>query len=99
MQAVDKGLLKTDDEYHRAMRDAAFQQRPSQLRLLFAHIILHCEVGSAIDLWTAFVGDLVEDFRRRMVQDEAESHALHHIQKVQRFTQKGEDQLGTSHTS
>ena len=39
------GLIGTDDEYERALQDAAQHSIVPRLRLLFAHMLMHCEVN------------------------------------------------------
>jgi hypothetical protein len=82
-QAIDKGLLSSDDEYHRAMRDAAFDQSPPRLRTLLAHILLHCEIKSGKELWDAFADEMMYERQdQRKNEDAAKFLALRHVRAV-----------------
>ena len=45
------------------MEEVATYASPKQLRELFAYIIVFCDVGSPLDLWTHFREELADDFR------------------------------------
>ncbi|KAG8371620.1 hypothetical protein BUALT_Bualt13G0107200 [Buddleja alternifolia] len=45
------GLLGNDDEWHRAIQEAAHWQTGRQLRELFVTMILFCEVAEPLKLW------------------------------------------------
>ena len=65
LAAQELGLLASDDENERTLQDAAQYQVPSQLRQLFAHVLLHCEVSKPAALFQSVYEDLSEDFRKR----------------------------------
>jgi hypothetical protein len=60
------GLTVVDDEYQHTMRDAAQIRTGSQLRQLFAHILLHCEVSNVAALFASCYDDISEDHRHRL---------------------------------
>lgn len=47
------GLLKDDNEWHEAIRENERTAFPFQLRSLFVHIIVNCEVTDVNKLWTS----------------------------------------------
>ena len=48
------GLTTVDDEYEKALEDAAQCRSGHQLRQLFAHLLIHCEVSKPADLFDKF---------------------------------------------
>jgi hypothetical protein len=48
---VARGLLESDEEWHRTMEEAAVFQTGNQLRLLFVCILLNCHPGDPLQLW------------------------------------------------
>ena len=48
---VALGLLDSDEEWDRAMREAAIWQTGSQLRMLFVCILLNCRPADPLKLW------------------------------------------------
>ena len=60
--ALARGLLKGDDEWDRAMREATVWQVPSQLRGLFVSICVFCAPDDPNALWEAHRAAMSEDF-------------------------------------
>ena len=81
-ECVARGLLASDDEYVRTLQDASVDRRPSQLRLLFAHLLLHCDLRDSRALWEHFQEELTEDYRRTMTGEAATAAALIHVRGV-----------------
>ena len=74
-----KGLVESDSEFIEAMDEATLTATPFQLRLLFAQLLVHCEVGNAPALWDRFKESMSEDYRRKYPVAKAEDSALHDI--------------------
>ena len=65
--AQELGFVSADDEYELLLQDASRFQRPGQLRQLFAHLLIHCEVADAAKLFATLADDdWGEDFARRL---------------------------------
>jgi hypothetical protein len=62
--AMARGLLRGDDEWDRAMREATAWQMPSQLRSLFVSILVFCTPDDPNTLWSAHLLAMSEDFLR-----------------------------------
>jgi hypothetical protein len=46
-----RGLLENDGEWHQCLQEAGEMQTGSQLRSLFARILLHCQPATPAVLW------------------------------------------------
>ena len=80
--AEAKGLIDSDDEYVRAMEEAASIQMPAALRLFFVHMIQICELKDPSALWEQFADDLSADFMNQCnVQEVAHGLALRQIEE------------------
>lgn len=60
---MKRGFLQNDEEWIECMSEAAASGSPSQLRLLFATILLFCEPAEPVKLWNQFYSQLSEDLR------------------------------------
>jgi len=79
--ATALGLFEDESEAFRAMREAvAAYSRPSQLRFLFAHLLLDLPTP-AISLWESFREALSADFALNNNVDEATRLVLHSISR------------------
>ncbi|XP_071582207.1 uncharacterized protein [Temnothorax nylanderi] len=58
------GLIEDDDEWIRAMTEAARWMMPRQLRKLFVRILLHCQPLHPEELWESFKVAMSEDYTR-----------------------------------
>ncbi|XP_071581098.1 uncharacterized protein, partial [Temnothorax nylanderi] len=58
------GLIEDDDEWIRAMNEAAGWMMPRQLRKLFVRILLHCQPLHPEELWESFKVAMSEDYVR-----------------------------------
>ncbi|XP_018400734.1 PREDICTED: ATP-dependent DNA helicase pif1-like, partial [Cyphomyrmex costatus] len=58
------GLIENDDEWRRAMNEAAEWMMPRQLRRLFVRILLHCQPLHPEELWENFKVAMSEDYSR-----------------------------------
>jgi hypothetical protein len=77
--ATALGLFRDDNEAVYAMKEAiSAYSRPSQLRFLFAFLILDLPT-SALELWTTFKNDLCADFAMHHHEPRATSLALKDI--------------------
>ena len=72
--AEARGLVDSDDEYEKAMQEAAQLRSASQLRVFFAHLVLLCELRDPRALWEAFADELSSDFRL-LYHDVGAAHA------------------------
>jgi hypothetical protein len=87
---IARGLLESDDEFHRCLQEAATLQTGRQLRNLFAVILLECNPSDPLLLWNAHAHDLADDCRWRLRQhnitnptdDEMFSLALHDLNEI-----------------
>ncbi|CAG8492365.1 13106_t:CDS:2, partial [Dentiscutata heterogama] len=60
--AQQLGLLESDEEWHNCLYEASLFRMPSQLRLLFATILIYCQPSDIKSLWDTYLPDLAEDF-------------------------------------
>lgn len=58
------GYLEDDSEWYACMREATSTGMPSQLRLLFAIILVYCEPANTARLWKESLHTMSEDFQR-----------------------------------
>nr|XP_017237579.1 PREDICTED: uncharacterized protein LOC108210701 [Daucus carota subsp. sativus] len=63
------GLLENDMEWHEAIKENAHHATASQLRQLFVHIIVNCEVSNPAKLWNDHIKDFSDDilWKRRHI--------------------------------
>ncbi|GKD96133.1 hypothetical protein Tco_1380030, partial [Tanacetum coccineum] len=59
------GLFRDDKEWDIAMKEACFSSTASQLRSLFAQILIFCDVADPIKLWKTYWRDSSDDIPRR----------------------------------
>ena len=64
--AIARGLLQDDGELQLCLMEACISQMPSQLRSLFATLLLFCEVCSPLHLWNEFSEEFAEDFAHQL---------------------------------
>jgi hypothetical protein len=57
-----RGLLSSDSQRYRCMREAASFQMPAQMRQLFAAMLAYDQPNAAVPLWDAFKTAMAEDF-------------------------------------
>jgi hypothetical protein len=69
------GLVEDDSEYYLALDDAARCKSPKQMRQLFVHILVHCDVSTPRKMWDAYTTEMCVDFRRT-VPSEEDQHNL-----------------------
>ncbi|XP_076940102.1 uncharacterized protein LOC143609148 [Bidens hawaiensis] len=55
------GLLGNDNEWSDAFTEASSWATASELRSLFAHMLLHCEVSSPLQLWNTHWHQMADD--------------------------------------
>lgn len=81
------GLLKDDSEWHEAIEENEATAYPFQLRRLFVHIIVHCDVNDVFNLWISHWRSMSEDILHnqrnvtgnatlRMADEDLQFHAL-----------------------
>ncbi|GBL98793.1 hypothetical protein AVEN_8670-1 [Araneus ventricosus] len=76
------GLLRGDQQWHDALKDAAQFQSPRQLRMLFAMICGFGEVEDVPDLWVQHQVSLCEDFVHRYSEQTGPHYALADIEEL-----------------
>ncbi|GBM49529.1 hypothetical protein AVEN_108767-1 [Araneus ventricosus] len=76
------GLLRSDQQWHDALNDAAQFQSPRQLRMLFAMIRGFGEVEDVPDLWVQHQVSLCEDFVHRYSEQTGPHYALADIEEL-----------------
>lgn len=80
--ASARGLLNSDDEWDKCLRDASTFQMPKELREIFAYIICFCHPASPMKLWEDFLVDMCLDYMRNYSNDVSINKALHDIDKI-----------------
>jgi len=73
--AEERGLIMDDSESERCMAEASLYQMPSQLRILFAQIIIFNSPNDICGLWNKFKKYLTEDYLHQG-KDEATADGL-----------------------
>ncbi|GJU06614.1 DNA helicase [Tanacetum coccineum] len=63
------GLLGDDKEWDTAMKEACFSSTTSQLRSMFAQILIFYDVADPIKLWKTYWLEMSDDIPRRTSQD------------------------------
>ena len=71
--AAYMGLVDDDDECGNCLEEAAYFKMPSQLRQLFASIMIYCQPANLKVLWDNYLDDLIEDF---IFQDDSRELAI-----------------------
>ena len=66
-----RGFIEDDEEWRKAMQEAAFSMMPKQLRRLFVRILIYCNPLHPIELWNEFKSYLSEDFQRKILDSVA----------------------------
>ncbi|CAF4461989.1 unnamed protein product, partial [Didymodactylos carnosus] len=80
--ASARGLVESDEEWDRCLREASTYEMPKQLRETFAYICCFCQPSQPIELWNKYVVDLARDYMRRFTDDAAINMALHDINAI-----------------
>ncbi|OQR81483.1 helitron helicase-like protein, partial [Achlya hypogyna] len=70
------GLLESDDEWLRCMRDAAVSQMPSQLRDLFVVLLVFANPSDPAALWAEHGAHMCEDYQRALRPDDDPNLAI-----------------------
>jgi hypothetical protein len=79
--AQARGLIRDDGEWKRSMEEGSTYMMPTQLRLLFTLILVHCQPADPLLLWITFKQFMIEDFVHQGMDIElAENMALRDIQ-------------------
>lgn len=69
------GLLDDDNEWYEVLEDCAKSGFPSQIRELFVHIIVNCQVSDLRHLWNQHWKHMIDDIliERRKASGDAKS--------------------------
>lgn len=62
-----RGLLEDDGEWNLCLTEAGEMQTGSQLRSLFAHILLHCQPAEPSVLWAQHKDKICDDLQHRLI--------------------------------
>ncbi|XP_044591486.1 uncharacterized protein LOC123269716 [Cotesia glomerata] len=63
------GLLEDDINWDRTLEEASIFYSPYKIRELFAIMLVFCQVGDPIKLWTKYRESLAEDIKRQMERE------------------------------
>ncbi|XP_074097687.1 uncharacterized protein LOC141526552 [Cotesia typhae] len=63
------GLLEDDINWDRTLEEASIFDSPYKIRELFAIMLVFCQVGDPIKLWTKYRESLAEDIKRQMERE------------------------------
>lgn len=66
------GLLQNDTEWHEAIKENSHHATASQMRQLFVHILVNCEVTDPSKLWFDHIQDFTDDItwmRRKVLKN------------------------------
>nr|XP_043639291.1 uncharacterized protein LOC122610362 [Erigeron canadensis] len=77
------GLLGDDKEWQFAFTEAAAWATPSELRSLFTHMLLLCDVSDPIEFWESqwrTMGDDIQQTYQLMNEDDIRDYVLYEIQ-------------------
>nr|GEV23804.1 hypothetical protein [Tanacetum cinerariifolium] len=61
-EALERGLIKSDDYIHGCLRESSTHEMPDPLRRLFANLLIFCEPGDVRKLWDNHFESLSEDY-------------------------------------
>ncbi|KAL3123191.1 hypothetical protein niasHT_010361 [Heterodera trifolii] len=76
---LERGLIRNDEEWKRALEEAESFEMPWKLREFFALILVHCNPAKPEELWNMFKDSLSEDFSRRFRKEVAYAKAYKEI--------------------
>ncbi|XP_074370995.1 uncharacterized protein LOC141712094 [Apium graveolens] len=75
------GLLDDDNEWHEVLSDAAKSGFPVQIRHLFMHIIVNCQVTDIRHLWNEHWKNMIDDILGRRDKSDEIDKLLHCVGK------------------
>ena len=76
------GSIEDDDEWRRAIEEAAVWMMPGLLRKLFVRILVHCQPIYPDELWEAFKVKLSEDYAKQMTMCQAQRKTYAQIARM-----------------
>ncbi|KAL3118842.1 hypothetical protein niasHT_008189 [Heterodera trifolii] len=76
---LERGLIRNDEEWKRALEEAESFEMPWKLREFFALILVHCNPAEPEELWNMFKDSLSEDFSRSFRKELAYAKAYKEI--------------------
>jgi hypothetical protein len=68
-----RGLLEDDGEWRQCLEEAAFMQTGSQLRQLFAMLLVFCQPSRPEVLWNQYAMSICDDLRRHLMRQGIEN--------------------------
>lgn len=80
--AAARGLLATDEEWDRCLRDGSTYKMPKQLREMLSYICCFCHPSKPLKLWEEHIDDFILDYIRFDAADVAKNKALHDIEAI-----------------
>ncbi|KAL4578339.1 hypothetical protein LXL04_014460 [Taraxacum kok-saghyz] len=63
------GLLGDDNEWTTCLNEASLSSTPAELRSLFAHILIFCDVSNPVRLWNTHWKQMADDIPKKMATD------------------------------
>ncbi|KAK1370116.1 hypothetical protein POM88_036208 [Heracleum sosnowskyi] len=79
------GLLDDDNEWHSVIEDCARSGFPSQIRHLFVHIIVKCQVSDLKFLWKKHWKHMIDDVLLQRRNTSGEQHTIFSDHQLQYF--------------
>lgn len=87
---IARGLLENDGEWEQCLREASDMQTGTQLRSLFATLLLFCDVSSPDRLWYTFRQHICDDLHHRLQtlgfnnpsEDQVYNYGLYLLNKI-----------------
>uniref|UniRef100_A0A1I8B7J5 ATP-dependent DNA helicase n=1 Tax=Meloidogyne hapla TaxID=6305 RepID=A0A1I8B7J5_MELHA len=76
---LERGLIRNDEEWKRALEEASSFEMPRKLRDFFVLILVHCNPSQPEELWLMFRDSLAEDFIRNFSRELAYAKAYKEI--------------------
>ncbi|XP_050222183.1 uncharacterized protein LOC126672278 [Mercurialis annua] len=84
--AIKRNLLESDQSASECMSEAVAFQMPTELRRLFAILLVYCEPTDVRQLWDDYIEDMCEDFKR-LHEDSVETQISLTINSIQKHLQ------------
>jgi hypothetical protein len=92
--AAAAGLVDSDEESDKCLREASLFQMPRQLRFLFATLLVYCHPTDARKLWNTHLPAMAEDFMRaHQVTTQTDAVVFQVLKAVDQCLQSNSKQL------
>ena len=70
------GLLESDEEWDKLLEESSSYQIPTQMRRLFANILMYCRPRNPGELWGKYLFDLTTDLVHRVSEESRDVNEL-----------------------